>query len=74
MYLENSEFFSYDNWVIIKSDNDFNVIFKLEEYSYNKDLEEKNLEEKLKIAVENEDYEKAAILKKSIDKKRNMIK
>ena len=74
---EECDYLSYGNWVIFwdRGDSeigDIRVIFRLADFQYEENREDKeSLELALKKAIENEDYEYAAIIRDTLQKNEN---
>lgn len=81
MYENDLNYVSYENWIVFweKSEDqafgDLRAVFRLLDYAFTETTEESELSEnddldaELKIALENEDYEYAALLRDELKKK-----
>lgn len=74
---EDCDYLSYGNWVIFWERGegeigDIRVIFRLADFQYQENPETKDsLEDALQKAIENEDYEYAAIIRDTLQKNEN---
>jgi hypothetical protein len=74
---EDCDYLSYGNWVIFWDHTegeigDIRVIFRLADFQYQENPETKDsLEDALQKAIENEDYEYAAIIRDTLQKNEN---
>jgi len=74
---EDCDYLSYGNWIIFWERGegeigDIRVIFRLADFQYQENPETKdNLEDALQKAIENEDYEYAAIIRDTLQKNEN---
>ena len=74
---EDCDYLSYGNWVIFWDRGegeigDIRVIFRLADFQYQENPETKDsLEDALQKAIENEDYEYAAIIRDTLQKNEN---
>jgi|LakMenEpi03Aug12_release.lakeMendotaPanAssembly.Ray.scaffolds.fasta_scaffold1294972_1 hypothetical protein len=74
---EDCDYLSYGNWVIFwergnSEIGDIRVIFRLADFQYEENREDKDsLELALQKAIENEDYEYAAIIRDTLQKNEN---
>jgi hypothetical protein len=76
MYSEKLTYISYGNWIIFwdalhKENGDIRVIFRLSDYVFENHAKE-NLELALDKAIENEDYEYAAMIRDEINKEKQL--
>lgn len=74
---EDCDYLSYGNWIIFWERGegeigDIRVIFRLADFQYQENPESKDsLEDALQKAIENEDYEYAAIIRDTLQKNEN---
>jgi UvrB/uvrC motif len=75
MYEENLSYISYGSWVIFWERNDYSigdirVIFRIADFHFEENTNDrKSLEEALQKAIEKEDYEYAAVIRDTLNKK-----
>lgn len=75
MYEENLNYISYGSWVIFWERNDYSigdirVIFRVADFHFEENRDDKKfLEEALQKAIEKEDYEYAAAIRDTLNKK-----